>query len=173
MVIWSGDWRAGKEGEGGQGGRHRGRQNGRQYGRRQYGGQDGRQGQDGQEAWFDSGMEQFLKGRGCRRRVLDGVMDGFEERGGCEESEERCDVCGTEQDEDSEGEMEFERVECEGDDEERMERMEVEDRQVVQSEEGFWQDIRVRRHAKRVRIATTGSRGRARYIKRYGRKGRK
>lgn len=87
VVIWSGDRRAGKEGEGRQGGRQRGRQ---------YGEQHGRQGQDGQEAWFDSGMEQFLDGRSCRRRVLDSVMDGFEERGGCEESEERCDVCGTE-----------------------------------------------------------------------------
>lgn len=62
-------------------------------------------------------------------------MDGFEERVGCEELEESCDVCGTEQDEDSEEEMEFERVEGDWDDEERVE---VEDGQDVQSEEGLW-----------------------------------
>ena len=34
----------------------------------------------------------------CRRKVLDGVMDGFEERVGYEESEERCNVYGVEED---------------------------------------------------------------------------
>lgn len=56
-------------------------------------------------------MEQFLDGRSYRRKVLDSVIDGFEERGGCEESEERYDVCGIEQDEDSEGGVEYKRVE--------------------------------------------------------------
>lgn len=61
----------------------------------------GRQGQVGQEAWFHRRMERVLKGRGCRRRVLDSVMDECEDQVGCEESEERCDVSGTEQDEEN------------------------------------------------------------------------
>jgi superfamily II DNA helicase RecQ len=30
---------------------------------------------------------------GCRRRVLDGYLDGRKDREGCEEGEERCDIC--------------------------------------------------------------------------------
>lgn len=51
---------------------------------------------EGQEGWFDSGMRQFLEGRYSFGRdsfrssmLLDGVMDGFQQPEGCEESE-RC-----------------------------------------------------------------------------------
>lgn len=76
----------------GQGGAHR---------ERQYREQRGRQGQVGQEAWFHRRMERDWKGRGCRRSVLDSGMDEYEDQVGCEEWEERCDVSGTEQDEEN------------------------------------------------------------------------
>ncbi|KAK3066814.1 hypothetical protein LTS18_001482 [Coniosporium uncinatum] len=38
--------------------------------------------------WGEEGVE------GCRRVVLDGHLDGREDRGGCEEGEGKCDVCG-------------------------------------------------------------------------------
>ncbi|KAK3059491.1 hypothetical protein LTS18_010745 [Coniosporium uncinatum] len=38
--------------------------------------------------WGEEGVE------GCRRVVLDGHLDGREDGGGCEEGEEKCDVCG-------------------------------------------------------------------------------
>ena len=57
----------------------------------------------------------------CRRRVLDAYLDGREGREGCEEGEERCDVCRTpdeegEEDggEDSSGAEEIDVVETEG-----------------------------------------------------------
>ena len=100
-------------------------------------------------------------------------MDGFEKRVGCEELEERCDVCGPEQDGDSEESMEFKRVKGDWEDEERIEReyVEVEDGQDVQSKEDSWQDMRERGHANRgVRTVTTGSRKRARHKERQGRR---
>jgi hypothetical protein len=42
----------------------------------------------------------FLCGRQCRRVVLDRVMDGREDRAGCEDGEEACDVCRGERDDD-------------------------------------------------------------------------
>ena len=47
----------------------------------------------GAKSWLDAGMEEFISGFGCRRAVLDRVMDGWAERTGCEEGEAACDVC--------------------------------------------------------------------------------
>jgi len=38
-------------------------------------------------------MESYVSGRVCRRVVLDSMMDGREDRDGCEDGEELCDVC--------------------------------------------------------------------------------
>lgn len=38
-------------------------------------------------------MPEFMSGRDCRRVVMDEVMDGRDDRAGCEEGEEMCDVC--------------------------------------------------------------------------------
>ena len=160
VVIWSGDWKAGKEAEDRQGRKQRGRQHAEKQ---------GQQNQVGKEAWFDNGMEGFLKGGDCRRRVLDSVMDGFEGRVGCKESEERCDVCGKGQDEDSEEEMEFEQVQGGWEDGEGIEGEEEE--QDGQSEEDLWQDIRERIGTERVRIRTTERRRRRRYEEGQGREG--
>lgn len=41
----------------------------------------------------EEAMRQFIHGAVCRRVTLDGVMDGRDDRMGCEEGEESCDVC--------------------------------------------------------------------------------
>lgn len=38
-------------------------------------------------------MREFVSGDRCRRKVMDGYMDGRSDRQGCEVDEERCDVC--------------------------------------------------------------------------------
>jgi hypothetical protein len=38
-------------------------------------------------------MKEFAAGERCRRAVLDGYIDGQFDRQGCEEEEQRCDVC--------------------------------------------------------------------------------
>jgi hypothetical protein len=38
-------------------------------------------------------MKEFIAGERCRRAVLDGYVDGQFDRRGCEEGEQRCDVC--------------------------------------------------------------------------------
>jgi superfamily II DNA/RNA helicase len=38
-------------------------------------------------------MKEFVAGERCRRAVLDGYIDGQFDRRGCEEEEQRCDVC--------------------------------------------------------------------------------
>ena len=38
-------------------------------------------------------MPEFMCGRGCRRVIMDRIMDDNKERRGCEEGEEACDVC--------------------------------------------------------------------------------
>lgn len=49
--------------------------------------------EDGGERRGREEMEEFIWGGGCRRVVLDRVMDGRVDRTGCEEGEERCDIC--------------------------------------------------------------------------------
>lgn len=60
------------------------------------------------ESWLDGGMLEFISGMGCRRVVLDRVMDGWTQRVGCKEGEEECDVCtrgrGAESSDEEEGE---------------------------------------------------------------------
>ena len=41
----------------------------------------------------DKGMQEFIRGRECRRVVLDREMDGRVDRIGCEAGEEQCDIC--------------------------------------------------------------------------------
>jgi superfamily II DNA helicase RecQ len=72
-----------------------------------------KEGDEQEGGWLDKGMEAFLQGRGCRRAVLDSVMDGFERPGGCEEGEERCDRCMCEEEEEVEEEVVEEVVEDE------------------------------------------------------------
>lgn len=38
-------------------------------------------------------IAEFVSGKACRRVVLDEVMDGRRSRRGCEDGEERCDIC--------------------------------------------------------------------------------
>ena len=38
-------------------------------------------------------MKEFVAGERCRRAVLDGYIDGQSDRRGCEEGEQKCDVC--------------------------------------------------------------------------------
>ncbi|KAK3933608.1 P-loop containing nucleoside triphosphate hydrolase protein [Diplogelasinospora grovesii] len=42
---------------------------------------------------YDEGIQEFVAGLVCRRVVLDRVMDGWNERVGCEEGEVACDIC--------------------------------------------------------------------------------
>lgn len=42
---------------------------------------------------LERSMQRFLEGQECRRIVYDRQMDGREDRFGCEDGEERCDVC--------------------------------------------------------------------------------
>jgi superfamily II DNA helicase RecQ len=58
------------------------------------------------------------KRRKCRRVVLDGYLDGREDRDGCEEGEEVCDVCGGVEVEEEEGDKEAEEAEAEAEVEE-------------------------------------------------------
>ncbi|KAK5020802.1 hypothetical protein LTS07_011426 [Exophiala sideris] len=41
----------------------------------------------------EEAMRQFVQGAVCRRATFDGVMDGRDDRVGCEEGEESCNVC--------------------------------------------------------------------------------
>lgn len=97
---------------------------------RDYAQESGRAGRDGEksEAVILAGqtvsndmeveMAQYLQTKACRRAVLDSVMDGREDREGCEEGEERCDLCGgnqtqavvVEEGEEEEGERELEQL---------------------------------------------------------------
>ena len=50
----------------------------------------------GHDTWMDVNeidMPEFMCGRGCRRVIMDRIMDDNKERRGCEEGEEACDVC--------------------------------------------------------------------------------
>jgi hypothetical protein len=38
-------------------------------------------------------IKEFVAGKRCRQAVLDGYIDGQFDRRGCEEEEQRCDVC--------------------------------------------------------------------------------
>jgi superfamily II DNA helicase RecQ len=38
-------------------------------------------------------MPEFIRSEGCRRTIMDRVMDGRDDRARCEEGEEMCDVC--------------------------------------------------------------------------------
>jgi superfamily II DNA helicase RecQ len=86
-----------------------------------------KEGDKQEEKWLDEGMEAFVQGSGCRRAVLDSVIDGFEREGGCEEGEESCDVCKCEEVE----EEEVEEVEME----EEVEEVEMEEEEVEEEEE--------------------------------------
>jgi superfamily II DNA helicase RecQ len=50
-----------------------------------------------EKGWVD--IQEFVSGAGCRRVVLDQVMDGRIDRERCEANEERCDVCQEKDDE--------------------------------------------------------------------------
>lgn len=47
---------------------------------------------EGEHKWEDA-VQDFVGGKWCRRVILDGVMDGWIERSGCERGEELCNVC--------------------------------------------------------------------------------
>lgn len=47
-----------------------------------------------EEGWFEAEMEEYIYGDGCRREVIDRVMDGQVGRTECGAGEERCDRCG-------------------------------------------------------------------------------
>ncbi|KAF5021937.1 hypothetical protein F66182_6017 [Fusarium sp. NRRL 66182] len=62
--------------------------------------------------------EQYIRGDACRRVILDSVMDGRNDREGCEDGEELCDVCQRqaseerrEEEEDGGGDLEEDREE--------------------------------------------------------------
>jgi hypothetical protein len=44
-------------------------------------------------SWMEKDMDEFVTTSGCRRVVMDRVMDGRGDRVGCEEDEEKCDGC--------------------------------------------------------------------------------
>jgi superfamily II DNA helicase RecQ len=50
----------------------------------------------GVESWICASqidIPEFMSGRGCRRIIMDRIMDGNQERTGCVKGEEACDVC--------------------------------------------------------------------------------
>ncbi|KAK4897073.1 hypothetical protein LTR49_028043 [Elasticomyces elasticus] len=61
-----------------------------------------RVGKDGRQRWdavrgLERMMEVYLEGSQCRRVLIDRCMDGREDRVGCEEGEQMCDVYGDEE----------------------------------------------------------------------------
>jgi RecQ family ATP-dependent DNA helicase len=60
----------------------------------------GGEGQPRPRSWIDPrsiDMPEFISSQGCRRVIMDRVMDGRDDRVRCEEGEELCDVCCADQ----------------------------------------------------------------------------
>jgi superfamily II DNA helicase RecQ len=56
----------------------------------------GKGGQAPSKSWVDPmaiDMPEFISSQGCRRVIIDHVMDGRDDRIRCEEGEEMCDMC--------------------------------------------------------------------------------